>query len=54
MLFVKKIKHRTFQMGLGLCTSTWSAGTGTHWLPDPFGKVRVDIVSRRDRWSQGV
>jgi hypothetical protein len=23
---------------------------GTHWLFDPLGKVRVDVVSQRDPW----
>ena len=25
-------------------------GPGTHWLFDPFGRVRVDVVSQREPW----
>lgn len=52
MLFFKRVKIRTFEMGLhfrdgefrGLLTP------GKHWLFDPLDKVRIDIVSRRDPW----
>ena len=52
MLFLKRYKIRTYEMGLlfrdgefqGLLTA------GTHWFLDPFGKVRVDVVSQREPW----
>lgn len=52
MILFKRYKIRTYEMGLlfrdgefqGLLTA------GTHWFVDPFGKVRVDIVSQREPW----
>lgn len=52
MMFLKCYKVRSYEMGLlfrdgefqGLLTA------GKHWFFDPFGKVRVDIVSQRDPW----
>ena len=48
----KRIKIRSYQVGLffrdgefqGLLTA------GRHWLFDPLGKTRVDVVSRREPW----
>ena len=52
MMFLKRIKIRTFEMGLYFRDGEFRGllGSGTHWLLDPLGKVRVDIVSRRDPW----
>lgn len=52
MILFKRYKIRTYEMGLlfrddefcGLLTP------GTHWFFDPFGEVRVDVVSKRDPW----
>ena len=52
MFLFKKIKIRSYEIGLqfrdgefkGLLTE------GRRWIFDPWGKVRVDIVSRRDPW----
>ena len=52
MLFLKRIKVRTFEMGLHFRDGEFRGllPAGTHWLFDPLGKVRVDIVSRREPW----
>jgi len=52
MLLFQRFKIRTYEVGLlfrdgefrGLLTA------GTHWLFDPFGKVRVNVVSQREPW----
>ncbi len=52
MFIFKYIKIRSYEIGLhfrdrefkGLLTE------GRHWLFDPLGKVRVEIVSQRDPW----
>ncbi len=52
MFVMKQIKIRSYEIGLyfrdgefqGLLTE------GRHWLFDPLGKVRVDIVSQRVPW----
>lgn len=52
MILFKRFKIRSYEMGLlfrdgefqGLLT------TGAHWFVDPFGNVRVDVVSQRDPW----
>ena len=52
MFVYKYIKIRSYEIGLhfrdrefkGLLTK------GRHWLFDPLGKVRVEIVSQRDPW----
>ncbi|WP_010587690.1 slipin family protein [Schlesneria paludicola] len=52
MILLKRFKIRTYEMGLlfrdgefqGLLTA------GAHWFFDPFGKVRVDVVSQREPW----
>jgi regulator of protease activity HflC (stomatin/prohibitin superfamily) len=52
MILFKRYKIRTYEMGLlfrdgefqGLLTA------GTHGFFDPFGKVRVDVVSQREPW----
>ena len=50
MFFIKRFKVRSFEMGLhfrdgefrGLLTP------GDHWFFDPFGKLKVEVVSRRN------
>jgi regulator of protease activity HflC (stomatin/prohibitin superfamily) len=52
MFGIKRIKIHSYEAGLyfrdgefrGLLTA------GTHWLIDPLGKARVDVVSQRDPW----
>ncbi len=52
MLMFKTIKIRSYQMGLYFRDGEFKGllGEGRHWLFDPLGKVRVDIVSMRDAW----
>jgi regulator of protease activity HflC (stomatin/prohibitin superfamily) len=52
MFFVKKIKIRSYEMGLLFRDGEFRGliGTGTRWLFDPLGNVRVDVVSQRDPW----
>ncbi len=52
MLVIKTIKIRSYQMGLYFRDGEFVGllGEGRHWLFDPLGKVRVDVVSMRDAW----
>ncbi len=52
MFVLKKIKIRSYQMGLYFRDGEFRGllGEGRHWLLDPLGRVRVDIVSMRDPW----
>jgi regulator of protease activity HflC (stomatin/prohibitin superfamily) len=52
VLFLKRIKIRSYEMGLYFRDGEFRGllRAGKHWLFDPLGKVRVDIVSRRDPW----
>jgi len=52
MLFLKRFKIRTYEAGLLFRDGEFLAllGAGTHWMFDPLGKVRVDVVSQRDPW----
>jgi regulator of protease activity HflC (stomatin/prohibitin superfamily) len=52
MLPIKRIKIRSYQMGLYFRDGEFQRllGEGRHWLFDPLGRVRVDIVSMRDPW----
>jgi len=49
MLFFKRYTIRSFEMGLHFRNGEFRGllGAGTHWFFDPFGKVAVEIVSRR-------
>ncbi len=49
MFFFKRYTIRSFEMGLHFRKGEFRGllGTGTHWFFDPFGKVSVEIVSRR-------
>jgi regulator of protease activity HflC (stomatin/prohibitin superfamily) len=51
-LFFKRYKIRSYEMGLYFRDREFRGvlEKGTHWFIDPLGKVRVDIVSRRDTW----
>jgi regulator of protease activity HflC (stomatin/prohibitin superfamily) len=52
MLFLKRYKIRTYEMGLLFREGEFRGllAAGTHWFVDLLGKVKVDIVSRRDPW----
>ena len=52
MLLFKSVKIRNYEMGLHFRDGEFQGllGAGRHHLLDPLGKVRVDIVSRRDPW----
>jgi regulator of protease activity HflC (stomatin/prohibitin superfamily) len=49
MLFLRRYLIRSFEMGLYFRDGEFRGllGVGTHWFFDPFGKVAVDVVSRR-------
>jgi len=52
MFLFKKIKIRSYEIGLHFRDGEFQGllGEGRHRLFDPLGKVRVDVVSRRDPW----
>ena len=52
MLFLKRYKIRTYEMGLLFRDGEFRGliEAGTHWFFDPLCKVRVDVVSQRDPW----
>ena len=52
MLFLKRYKIRSYEMGLYFRDGEFRGvlDAGTHWMLDLLGRVRVDIVSRRDPW----
>jgi regulator of protease activity HflC (stomatin/prohibitin superfamily) len=49
MFFVKRYSIRSFEMGLHFRDGEFCGllGPGAHWFFDPFGKVAVEVVSRR-------
>jgi regulator of protease activity HflC (stomatin/prohibitin superfamily) len=52
MFLFKKIKIRSYEVGLYFRDGEFRGllEAGTHRLFDPLGRVRVDVVSRRDPW----
>ena len=52
MFLLKRYKVRSYEMGLYFRDGEFRGllEKGTHWFIDPLGKVRVDVVSRRDPW----
>ena len=52
MLVFKTIKIRSYQMGLHFRDGEFQGllGEGRHWMFDPLGRIRVDVVSMRDAW----
>jgi len=52
MMLFKRVKIRSFEVGLHFRDGEFQGliETGTHWLFDPFWKILVDVVSRRDPW----
>jgi regulator of protease activity HflC (stomatin/prohibitin superfamily) len=49
MMFLKRYKIRGFEMGLHFRDGEFRGllGAGTHWFFDPFGRVNVEVLSRR-------
>ncbi len=52
MLVIKTIKIKSYEVGLYFRDGEFKGllSKGRHWLFDPLGKVRVDVVSTRDAW----
>ncbi len=52
MFIIKRYKIRSYEMGLYFRDREFRGllGAGTHRFVDPLGKVRVDVVSKRDPW----
>ncbi|MCG6156533.1 slipin family protein [Rubinisphaera margarita] len=52
MIFLKRYKIRSYEVGLYFRDGEFRGliEQGTRWLIDPLGKVRVDVVSKRDPW----
>ena len=50
MFLFKRFKIRSYEVGLYFRDGEFRGllGAGRHWLFDPLGKVRVDVVSQRD------
>jgi regulator of protease activity HflC (stomatin/prohibitin superfamily) len=51
-MFLKRYKIRSYEMGLYFRDREFRGvlDAGTHWILDLLGRVRVDVVSRRDPW----
>ncbi len=51
-MFLNRYKIRSYEMGLYFRDREFRGvlDAGTHWILDPLGRVRVDVVSRRDPW----
>lgn len=51
-MVMKKVVVRTYEMGLKFHDGEFKGllDAGTHWIFDPFNKVRVQIVSKRIPW----
>ena len=49
---MKRFRIRSYEMGLLFRDGEFRGlmETGTRWFFDPLGKVRVDVVSKRDPW----
>ncbi len=52
MFILKRYKIRSYEMGLYFRDGEFRRllDRGTHWFLDPLGKVRVDVVSKREPW----
>ncbi len=52
MFIFKRYKTRSYEMGLSFRDGEFRGllEQGTHRFVDPLGKVRVDVVSKRDPW----
>ena len=49
---LKRVKIRSYEVGLYFRDGEFQRllTKGRHWFIDPWGKVRVDVVSQRDPW----
>jgi regulator of protease activity HflC (stomatin/prohibitin superfamily) len=54
MMFFKRVHIHTYEVGLYFRDGEFRGllGAGRHWLFDPLGKIRVDVVSQRTPWLQ--
>ena len=52
MILMKRFRIRSYEMGLLFRDGEFRGlmETGTRGFFDPLGKVRVDVVSKRDPW----
>ena len=52
MIMFKQIKIRSYEVGLMFRDGEFKGllYAGKHWNFDPFGKMRTDVVSKRDPW----
>ena len=52
VLMLKTVKIRSYETGLYFRDGEFRGllDEGRHWFFDPLGKVRVEVVSRRDPW----
>ena len=52
MFLFKRFTIRSYEMGLYFRDGEFVGllGEGKHWVFDPLGKIRVEIVSQRDPW----
>jgi regulator of protease activity HflC (stomatin/prohibitin superfamily) len=52
MMFLKRFKIRSYEIGLYFRDDEFVGllSEGRHWLFDPLGRVRIEIVSQRDPW----
>ncbi len=52
LLLARTVRVRTYEMGLWFRDGEFRGllAPGRHWFCDPLGKVRVDLVSRREPW----
>ena len=52
LLVFKRYKIKSYEMGLYFRDGEFRRllARGAHWFVDPLGKVRVDVVSKRDPW----
>ena len=53
MFLFKRYKIRSYEMGLLFKSGEFKGllAEGTHWLLDPLGRVRVEVVSQRQPWA---
>ncbi len=52
MLAIQRIKIRNYEIGLRLREDEFQglAAPGVHWIFDPLGKLRIEVVSQREPW----
>jgi regulator of protease activity HflC (stomatin/prohibitin superfamily) len=52
VFLIKTVKIRSYEVGLYFHDGEFQRllGVGRHWMFDPLGKIRVDVMSQRDPW----